>query len=180
MRALHRVLLAAAVLLLPGVASAEWQLAVDANAIFPTGELDNGTGFGMDGRLGYILPIPGYLVPEVEVGFVDFAEPDNNDPSVSAWRALAGVRLGVGTILRPHVFGHIGYGNISVEEPNDDFFDGRNPLTDDSAFAWDAGVGIDVTILPILDIGVQGAYNRVETDEAVKWWSAGGHVALLF
>lgn len=176
------VLLAAALLVVPQAARAEWQLAADANLIFPTGEnFDDKVGFGIDGRLGYRVPTPMlYLVPELLVGYVSFAEPDNDLlPDASVFRLMGGARLGFGTFLRPSVFGHIGYGHLSVSDGKSIL---ENParLDDESAFHWDAGLALDLTILPILDLGVQGAYNRLEFDNAIEWWSLGVHAALVF
>lgn len=176
------VLLAAALMVAPQVARAEWQLAADANLIFPTGDnFDEKAGFGIDGRLGYRLPSPVLqLVPELLVGYVNFAEPDDSSlPDASVFRLMAGARLGFGTFLRPSVFGHIGYGNLSVTG-GESILENPSRLEDDSAFHWDAGVALDLTILPVLDLGIHGAYNRLEFDHAIEWWSLGLHAALVF
>lgn len=183
MRSLLRpVLMAAALLVLPTAAAADWELAADVNLIFPTGpNFDDKVGFGIDGRLGYQFPIPGIaLTPELLVGYVNFAEPDRSRlPDASVFRLMGGARLGIGTILRPSVFGHVGYGHLSVTG-GESILENPSGLDDNSAFQWDAGVALDLTILPILDVGVHGAYNRLEFDNAVEWWSLGAHVAFLF
>lgn len=179
---LRSILLAAAVMLLPNAAAAEWQLAGDVNLIFPTGSnFDERAGFGIDGRLGYRLPTPVlFLVPEIMVGYVNFADPDSSAlPNLSVFRLMGGARVGIGTILRPSVFGHIGYGHLSVSGV-DGILENPSSLDDDSAFHWDVGLALDLTILPILDVGVHGGYNRLEFDHAVEWWSLGAHVGLIF
>jgi len=181
MRSWYRAaLVAAALVFSPAVAAAQLQLGAELEAIFPGGdELGNDTGVGYAGRLGYAIDGPMIeIVPELRIGYVNFAEPaDKTRLDVGLWRYTAGLRLGVGEILRPTVFAHIGYGDVVFGGPGGTIFEEG---FGDSAFTWDAGLAFDLAILPLIDVGVHGAYNRLETSTAVDWWSAGVHAVLDF
>ena len=178
-------LVAAALVFTPVLAAAELQLAVDLDAIFPVEDrLDEKTGFGVSGRLGYRLPARrcSMLVPELQLGYVNFAEPSGADAiNLSLMRVVGGLRAGVGTVLRPSAFAHIGYGRTALSEEDDpDFFGSRGGIGEENAFTWDVGLALDLTILPLLDVGVHGAYSSLDLDESLNWWSAGVHAALIF
>jgi len=173
-------LVVAALVFSPAVAAAQLQLGAELEAIFPGGDNVSGdTGIGYAGRLGYAIEGPMFeLVPELRIAFVNFAEPsDANRADLGLWRYTAGLRLGFGEILRPTAFAHIGYGDVTFGEPEDTVFE---KSFGDQAFTWDAGVAFDLVLLPLVDLGVHGAYNRLETDRAVHWWSAGVHAVLNF
>lgn len=173
----------AALVLSPAAALAQLRVGAEVEAIFPGDGLGTeDTGFGVAGRLGYALPGTPMLeiTPEVRIGYIDFAEPTERDLSdISLVRYTAGLRLGVGEILRPTLFGHVGFGDLSLSDSDVAFFEERGGI-DESAFTWDAGLALDLAILPLVDLGVHGAYNRLETDDAFDWWSAGVHASFGF
>jgi hypothetical protein len=71
------------------------------------------------------------------------------------------------------VFVHAGIGHLSLPDS----------LPSHTAFSYDAGAFLDLTLLPLLDLGVHGAYNRVtpgDEVEAFEWATVGAHAALIF
>lgn len=128
-----------------------------------------GGGFGI--RLGQQVHIP-LLVFNPELGFTYHGFTQDTSPKV--YRGIAGLRLGFGEIIRPGVFAHVGLGHLDV---------GGVPDRSHTAFTYDAGAFIDFTALPLLDIGVHAAYNRLTADDSgptFQFWTAGAHVALVF
>jgi len=96
-------------------------------------------GFGAAGRVGYTLGIPLLAItPEAKLGFQSPGTPN-------AFSAQGGVRVNFSEGLSPAVFAHAG-----------------GLVGDLHGFVWDAGVGLDLTLLPLVDIGVFGAYYRVQ------------------
>lgn len=168
-----------AILFAPAAASAQLQLAADLDAIFPQDDrLGEETGFGINGRLGLGLPLPAVeLVPEISVGYVDFARAGPLNPGVV--RAMVGARVGFGALLRPTLFAHVGWASLSLDQ-DDDFFEPPGGLGEEDALAADAGIALDLALLPLLTVGAHGAYNLLDTDDALDWWSAGVHAALSF
>lgn len=126
-----------------------------------------GAGFGI--RLGRQIRLPPLLsaTPELAYTFHNFAD------GPQAYRGAVGLRLGFGEILRPGVFAHLGLGHLVREEPT--------PAS--TAFSYDAGVFLDFTLLPVLNLGVHSAYTGVgSTDDApsFRWMTVGLHAALVF
>lgn len=180
--------LAASLLFAPAAAAADLQLGVDLDAIFPAADaLAGDTGFGVSARVGAALPATPIfdVVPELQVGYVDLGAPevgdavDAGDLDLDVVRVMVGARIAFGEILRPTAFGHIGYGRLNLSD-DDVFFERRGGLADASALAWDLGLALDLAILPLIDVGVHGAWNVIETDETLDWWSAGVHANLTF
>ena len=149
-------------------AEAKTQIAADLDYAAPIdADSDSGGGFAI--RLGQQLHVP-LIVLTPELVFADHTFSDNGP---TAYRGLAGLRLGIGEIIRPGVYGHLGFGSLSLPDP----------APDHTAFTYDAGVFLDLTILPLLDIGVHGAYNRLNSGEGVaayEWATLGAHAALIF
>lgn len=89
---------------------------------------------------------------------------------------MVGVRLGLGAILRPVVFAHAGVGHGTFSSPT-------GTDLDRTGLAYDAGGGIDFTLLPLLNVGVYGAYNFLASKsgaDALKWASLGLNAELVF
>lgn len=154
-------------------ARAETVIAGDLDYVIAINEepdVDSGGGFGV--RLGQQLDVPALvLTPEIGFTYASFG----GDAKV--YRGIAGLRLGVGEILRPGVFAHAGIGRISVDVPSG--------ITDPShtAFTFDAGAFLEFTLIPILNIGVHAAYNRQNGNDemdAFQWATLGAHAALVF
>jgi hypothetical protein len=135
-------------------------------------DLDSGASFGarighqFDGHSAAITP---------ELGFNYVSLSGGLEPRV--YRGMAGVRFGVGKVVRPGAFAHGGFGHVKLDAPSGT---GESSYT---AFTFDAGAFLDVTLVPYVTFGAHLAYNRVDdTDdfESVRWASFGGHVAVIF
>jgi hypothetical protein len=135
-----------------------------------TGAIDEtGVGAGTGGALRFgrkfdLMVLS--LTPEIGGSYHTFS----GSAEASEYSGFLGARLGFGKILEPGVFAHGGVAHLSAWG------------IDDTAPAVDAGVFLDLTLLPILDIGVHAAYNAILPDggEAFDWYRLGAHVALGF
>jgi hypothetical protein len=147
----------------PGVAVAGPVLGIDVEGVYPLGQgLSPDIGYGGTVRLGYKLPIPALaLTPEVGVGYHSFRDDGN------VIRAVAGGRASFGAGLAAGAYGHVGYARLDLNN-------GRSSLI------YDGGLTLDVTAVPVVDLGVQAGYNRMELDSPVGWLSFGGHATFSF
>ncbi len=88
-------------------------------------------------RVGYELEGPLLrLTPEGKIGFESPGTPD-------ALTIMGGARLNLFDPISPAVFAHAG-----------------GLVGDIEGFAWDAGLGLDFTLLPILDLGIYGSFHQ--------------------
>jgi hypothetical protein len=160
-------LLVAGVFLIPRTASAN--VGGDLDLTFPLdSHASNGWGFSL--RLGQELHLPLVaLTPEIGFSYYDFGGDFGN----KIYEGIAGARLGFGEVLRPGVFAHVGVGD-SVPAFADHHL----------GFGLDGGVFLDFTLLPILNIGIHGAYNRLSvgdvSGDSSKWFTVGVHADLVF
>jgi hypothetical protein len=152
-------------------ARADTAIAVDFEARVPL-DLDNvssAPAFGI--RLGQQLHLPLItLTPEIGFNWGAFGD----GPTI--YRGILGGRVGIGEILRFGVSAHFGLGHFSWEFAGEEA--SRTGLT------LDGGLFLDLTVLPLLDIGVHIAYGRMagDTDEGVEpiqWLAFGLHAALI-
>jgi len=124
----------------------------------------NGAGVAL--RLGSQIRLPMLaLTPELALGFNSFG----SGPDI--YRGLGGLRLGLGEVLRPGVMAHVGAGSSSH---------GAEKYT---ALSYDAGVFLDFTLLPLLDIGGHASYNYLAAGSglpAFDWGALGVHANLVF
>jgi hypothetical protein len=130
-------------------------------------------GWGFDARLGRrldaeVLKLTGELV----AGYYDFG----GALSPSVYRAMAGARLAIGDILTPLVFAHAGLARATFSSP---------PGMDlnRTVFTYDAGAGLDFTLLPLANLGAYAAYNHVASKagaDSLKWVSFGLNAELVF
>lgn len=100
---------------------------------------EDSAGVGFAGRIGYRLALD--LVdatPELKLGFESPGTPN-------AFRAMGGLRLGLGTLVSPVVFAHAG-----------------GLVGDLDGFVWDAGGGVRLN-LGELSLGAEVSYNQVES-----------------
>ncbi|HMI93125.1 MAG TPA: hypothetical protein VK509_17260 [Polyangiales bacterium] len=91
------------------------------------------------------------------------------DDEVNVWRGLAGGEVRIGKILEPGLFAHAGVGHLS----------GVGAFT---APAVDVGLALDLTIIPLIDIGAHVAYNALLGNadrDGFSWLTAGLHAALV-
>jgi hypothetical protein len=131
--------------------------------------IGGGWGFGI--RIGQRFHVPLVaLDPELGFTFHDFTQ--GLEPKM--YRGILGLRLGFLEIVRPGVYGHIGIGRIDFSVASE---------LSHTAFTYDFGAFVEVTLIPLLDIGVHVSYDGIASGDhvdAVNWVTVGGHVALVF
>jgi hypothetical protein len=142
-------------------------LALDMDLAVPIDTVDANAGGGAALRAGrkYSLVLVS-LTPEVGLGYHRF----RGDSGAHLYRGFLGGRVGIGTIIEPSAFAHIGIGRL------------EHVQTDRFAPVMDVGVALDFTLLPLLNLGIHGAYNSVlphPRHPSFAWLSAGAHVALV-
>jgi hypothetical protein len=149
-------------------AQAKTAIGADLDFAMPIdSDMKSGAGFAI--RVGQQLRAP-FVVLTPELVFSDHSFTDDGP---TAYRGLAGLRLGIGELIRPGVYGHLGFGSLSMPDP----------FPSHTAFTYDAGIFLDLTVLPLLDVGVHGAYNRLNAGDGVptfEWATIGAHAALVF
>lgn len=164
---------ALALVLWPSSAAAQTTLGVDLSFNDAVDQSDTDAGAGIDIYFGPRLDLAILtLTTELAGGFHDFGGP--LEPTV--YRALAGGRLGVGVGVRASVFAHLGVGHLRYDELIGTGRDGR------TNFAGDLGLALDFTVLPLVDVGVQGSYNMLaagDNVDAFEWYQAGAHVIFV-
>jgi hypothetical protein len=152
-------------------AQAETMIAADFEARVPLNidDVSSGPAFGI--RLGQQLHLP-LIILTPEIGFNWGTLADGPD----LYRGILGARVGIGEILRFGVQAHLGFGHYSWEVANQDL--------SHTGLTLDGGLFLDLTVLPLLDIGVHMAYGRVSGDtekglEPLQWLAFGLHAALI-
>jgi len=127
---------------------------------------DNGGGGAL--RLGRKFDlILVSLTPEIG-GSYDRFNGSNND---RIYRGFIGGRLGLGKIIEPSVFAHIGVGRFDAD------------VASHTAPVFDAGIALDFTLLPLINLGAHGSYNTLLPQgdhSSFNWLALGLHVALVF
>jgi hypothetical protein len=114
------------------------------------------------------------FIPEVGYGYDHlFATDDSGD--AFAWdmhRIFAGARVGFGRILVPGFYAHVGYGWRVTGDPN---------VQDEEGVAFDAGVMLDVHIVPHFGFGAHAEYALIDAEPFVPHWLAiGVHADVVF
>jgi hypothetical protein len=160
-----------ATLLAPTVASAQGQFSIDVEGNYPENEaLDDGLGVGA--RFGHEWDLVLLsLTPEVGVNYHTFG----GTPDADAFAVLAGGRLGIGFIIEPSAFVHAGIGHYSYD------IDGAD--VSETNIAYEMGLALDFTMLPVIDFGVHGAVAGIAGDDELDsfdWLALGGHVTFVF
>jgi hypothetical protein len=85
------------------------------------------------------------------------------------YSGFLGGRLAIGKIIEPSLFGHVGVGRL----------DGPDART---AAVLDGGLAIDFTLLPLIDLGLHGAYNVMlprDDGTSFKFVTLGAQAALV-
>lgn len=103
------------------------------------------------------------LIPELEANYHHY------DTDATTFSGLIGGRIRFLSILEPGIFAHAGIGHLSGAASH-------------TGFAMDAGLTLDLTILPLIDLGLHAAWNRIfdgETEPGLSWSTFGAHVALV-
>ncbi len=167
--------------LLAGVqeARADWALAGDFDVGVPVDQTPQrylGTGAGFDFRAGYRFKIPYQhiaITPELSAGYTDLA--------AHLIRIRPGLRVGLGRLLVPYAYGHVGYGWTSFDPIGTRDTSPNATFVSSQGFSFDFGAGLDVTILRRLTVGAHIGYNvvnvgtteRTVLDWRAKWMSFG-------
>ncbi|HYQ18779.1 MAG TPA: hypothetical protein VEQ58_23550, partial [Polyangiaceae bacterium] len=105
------------------------------------------------------------LTPEFGGGYHAFG----GDDQTKLYTGFLGGRFAVGKIIEPSIFAHVGVGHVSGAESR-------------TAPVLDGGLAIDFTLLPLIDLGVHGAYNVMmprDDGSALKFVTLGAHAALV-
>jgi hypothetical protein len=105
------------------------------------------------------------LTPELGGSYHSFT----GDADNRLYAGFLGGRLGFGKIIEPSIFAHVGVGHL-------------NGVGSRTAPLMDGGLAIDLTILPLIDLGVHGGYNvlfaRADSG-ALDFYTLGAHAALV-
>lgn len=169
------------VALAPRVASAGPEIGVDGEAVVPlsapTGDKDSlNSGAGFKVRLGYQFHIPLLrITPEVGYGF-DWFSGNGGAGSAYAWdvqRIFAGGRIGLGEIFVPSVYAHGGLGWRTTPDPG---------VPEGSGLAFDAGLALDLHIIPHVGLGAHAEYASIGTGggKSPEWLAFGLHIEVDF
>jgi hypothetical protein len=142
-------------------------LDMDYSAALEPDEVDQGGGGGL--RIGlerdYFLVT---LIPELQLNYHHLNANTSADATISS--AKIGGRIRFFKIVEPGVFAHAGLGHI-----------GGDRIYEHTGIAFDAGFTLDLTILPLVDIGLHTAWNRIfgDDEDGVSYVTAGAHLALV-
>lgn len=140
-----------------------------------------GTGAGFDFRAGYRFRIPYQhiaVTPELAAGYTNL--------SAQLIRVRPGLRVGIGRLLVPYLYGHVGYGWTSFDPIGTRNTVPDAPTVSSHGLSFDFGAGLDVTILRRLTVGAHLGYNVVNVgttertllDWRAKWMSIGLNATL--
>lgn len=150
-------------------ASSGTAIGVDLDYTNGINEPHVGSGTGFNVRLGYKLDLLVLqLTPEIGGAYHTFS----GDLSPKFSQGIVGGRLQFGKILEPGLYAHLGYGHLSGDHV--DSYSGATA---------DAGVTLDLTLLPLLDLGVHAGYNGMLKSgdrNAFDSYVLGVHGALVF
>lgn len=106
------------------------------------------------------------LTPEVGLSYYNFS----GFREAHQIAAVVGGRIAFGKVVEPGVFAHVGVGRLSREPSGD------------TGPTFDLGGSLDFTLLPILDLGVHGAYDVHLADggDSVNWLRLGAQATIHF
>jgi hypothetical protein len=96
----------------------------------------------------------------------------SGSPEVQAVRGFIGGRLSVAEGIEPGIYAHLGVGRLSVD-----------PGESRTSPTLDAGLFLDLTILPLVDLGVHAGYDTLLGSgdaNAFDYYVVGAHAALVF
>jgi hypothetical protein len=128
------------------------------------------TGWGVGLRLGKELHIPALaLMPEIYASYYHFG----GTFGTNLVQGKAGARLSIGELIRPGAFAHIG-GGYNVPDIGDNKF----------GLAFDTGLFLDFTPIPLMNVGIHGAYNYLSvgarSGDITQWMTIGAHADFIF
>jgi hypothetical protein len=105
------------------------------------------------------------LTPELGGSYHAFG---GNDET-RIYSGFLGARLGIGKIIEPSIFAHVGIGHLEGLETR-------------TGTMLDGGLALDVTLLPLVDFGVHAGYNVMTPSgdgSAFKYLTLGLQAALV-
>jgi hypothetical protein len=153
--------------------AADTAVGLDLDYVHPLGVEGSKSGSGFMLRLGKEID-SGPLTTRGELGFAYHSFGGDFEPRL--YRGVVGLRLGFGEIFRPSVFGHVGVGRATYD-------DVLAPGASHTGLTYDLGAALDFVLLPLLNVGVHGAYNGLTGNddvESLKWLTLGVHGELIF
>lgn len=108
------------------------------------------------------------LIPELTLDYHSFDARTPDNAQIATGKL--GGRIRFLRVLEPGLFAHVGLGHI-----------GGDRIYSHTGVAFDAGLTLDFTLLPLIDIGIHGAWNRIfgGYDSGVSYGTTGVHVALV-
>jgi hypothetical protein len=154
-------------------AAADTPVALDLHYVAPTSKGADG-GAGIAGRIGRRFGSkPWVITPELQLAYETFGGPF--EPRL--YRGLAGLRVGYDIVaVRPGLYGH---GGIARSQ----FDDIAAPGLGHTAITYDIGAFLDVTLLPLVNVGAHFAFNQMldgnNGKDGVKWLAIGLHAELV-
>jgi len=152
----------------PAHASSGTAIGVDLDYAHGIDERGTKSGTGFNVRLGYKLDLLVLqLTPEIGGAYHTFT----GDANAKFSQGIVGGRLAFGKILEPGVYAHLGYGRVSELDVS------RSGAT------LDGGVTLDLTVLPLIDLGVHAGYDGLLAKgsyQAFDTYVLGVHGALVF
>ncbi|MGH7294204.1 MAG: hypothetical protein ACRELB_04695 [Polyangiaceae bacterium] len=160
-----------------------FQLGLDLEGVAPlnppsvAGQTVLGGGIGFKVRAGEELNFPTgvHFTPEVLYAYDHLWAQDNLDNSYdwSMNRVTAGARLGIGRVIIPTVYAHIGYGWRQTAAT---YVTGEN-----GGLAFDVGGALDFRLAPRFTFGGHLEYTQIAlSTDTPQWFAVGGHIAFLF
>jgi hypothetical protein len=144
----------------------------------PTRDADSlqwGSGFKV--RFGDQIHVPLLrITPEIGYAFDRLFGEGTGAYQGYGWnmhRMFAGVRLGVGAIVVPTAYAHIGYGWRTTDDPSVPEGDGAS---------FDAGLALDLHLIPHLGFGAHAEYATIVTGGGTtpQWLALGLHLDVEF
>jgi hypothetical protein len=141
---------------------------VDINYAEPILPEDSRVGYGGQLRFGPRLDLKILTLDSEIVAGAHFFD---GASSPNAYQGMLGPRLGLLWGIRPSVFGHLGLGHVAFPDTQD-----RTNL------AGDLGLALDLTFLPVVDIGAHGSWNFIAGNsewEGHQFVTLGAHVTFL-
>jgi len=143
--------------------------------------LGGGVGLGYRFHVGPWL----YIQPELTGQYMQFGFNSQDVGYDRAGTLAGGLRLGLGGIVQPNVFGHLGVGFMGYDctaSGCPGVANSANASVFEMGPLMDIGLGLDFRLIPGFTLGAQLAYNSVivpspaagaDADYAAKWFSFG-------
>jgi hypothetical protein len=155
----------------PADAGASTKLALDLNYAGGIDEPGIGNGTGGALRFGKELDLVAVsLTGELGLSYHTF----DGELDPTHYGGFVGGRLAFGKILEPSIFAHVGVGRLNLDVAGTELHD--------TGPEFDVGLALDLTVLPLIDIGVHAMYDLQKLDDGKNfdWYKVGAHAALVF